>query len=332
MGWFDEAKEQKSLAHHGVKGQRWGVRRYQNYDGTRKAAAKSNSKKSSHDFKDTSASKSNRGDMVKAMLGSYGLTAVSALGNAALLGAGHISPGLMLLSVSSIATSVGTTAGLIAGDVANAQANKKEKQFAEERAQNPIDKKTGFHKKTTDMTPDEDMERVNPGYTNWDQNTKNNCTLCTMAFELRRRGYDVQANKATEGYDAEALVKDWFTGSKPKSVDGSISDSEVYDNYINGKRMDRAQKTKMINNTIESIEKQPNGSRGMLSVTWDGVTFGHAMSYANEDGKLVIYDTQANQKYTGNEARQYLDKTSQIYVTRLDNCQINTKYIKEVAT
>ena len=28
------------LMHHGIKGQRWGVRRFQNYDGTRTAAGK----------------------------------------------------------------------------------------------------------------------------------------------------------------------------------------------------------------------------------------------------------------------------------------------------
>lgn len=30
----------KCLAHHGIKGMKWGVRRYQNYDGTLTAAGK----------------------------------------------------------------------------------------------------------------------------------------------------------------------------------------------------------------------------------------------------------------------------------------------------
>lgn len=41
MGYFDEAIEQKEyLSHHGIKGQHWGVRRFQNQDGSLKPAGK----------------------------------------------------------------------------------------------------------------------------------------------------------------------------------------------------------------------------------------------------------------------------------------------------
>lgn len=47
-------QETVSLCHHGIKGQKWGVRRYQNYDGsyTKKGLARYNSAKESYDKAD----------------------------------------------------------------------------------------------------------------------------------------------------------------------------------------------------------------------------------------------------------------------------------------
>lgn len=335
MGWYDQAKQNKSLSHHGILGQKWGVRRFQNYDGTLTAAGRNrlvNKTNKKHNFTNkNNISISRRDDAVKNVVATWGYTAFSAAMGAPL---GPIGAAVMSIGGGGLPLAIGTTAALVKGDIDASKANKKEKKFAEERAQNPIDKKTGFHKKTSEMSSDEDMERVNPAYKNWDENTKNNCVLCTMSMELRRRGYDVQANKATSGYNGIELVKDWFPGAKNKESSGSMSDNEVKERLRKGlpPKISKDKQKEMIANTVSEIQNQKDGARGQICVTWDGTFSGHSIAYANEGGKVVIYDTQANKKYEGEAAEKYLKRCSQVTVTRLDNCDINLKYIKEVAT
>lgn len=335
MGYFDAAirKKQDHLEHHGILGQKWGVRRFQNKDGSLTAAGKNrlvNKVNKKHNFSNKDdVSIDRRKENITSLLAMVGTTAMSAVMGAP---AGPIGA---LITGAPMGIITAAQAGYIAKrDIDAAVANKKEKKFAEERAQNPIDKKTGFHKKTREMSPEEDMERVNPAYKNWDDNTKSNCVLCTMSYELRRRGYDVQAKKATSGYDGYELPKDWFPGAKLKESEGSMTDTAIVEMAKKGypPRISKDNQKRMIDNTISEIQSQKDGARGQIAVTWDGSFSGHSIAYANEGGKVVIYDTQANKRYEGPAAEKYLKRCSQIAVTRLDNCDINLKYIKEVAT
>ena len=337
--WSLEDPVMDSIAHHGILGQKWGVRRFQDKSGRLTAEGK----KRKHEFEDTSKSDTSDRDIVKDTLKVYAVTGgVGVASSIAAVAAAPITSGVSatmlpitaMLAISGLEHTVIEGTKLIAGDIKASTANKKEKKFKEEREKNPIDKKTGFHKKTTEMTPDEDMERVNPAFKNWDANTKNNCVLCTMTYELRRRGYDVQSRKAAKGYDANELVKDWYKNSKPKIADGSLSDQDFLNAIARRQTpfIEKEDQDRMIKSTLSTVKEQKDGARGQLAVIWNRSVSGHSVSYAVENGEMTIYDTQSNEKYVGDKAcEKYLKKMSQVSVTRLDNCQINTKYIKEVA-
>ena len=60
-------KNEEMLEHHGIKGQKWGVRRFQNEDGTRTAAGKKREQSRSEDPAHEDYNKAHSGKSVKDM-------------------------------------------------------------------------------------------------------------------------------------------------------------------------------------------------------------------------------------------------------------------------
>ncbi|WP_458459238.1 hypothetical protein [Pseudobutyrivibrio sp.] len=176
------------------------------------------------------------------------------------------------------------------------------------------DPTTGFRLKSKNMSADEDMARVNPGYTNYSANTKQNCMLCTVTYEMRRRGYDVTANKAAAGYNNSYLHK-WFNGSEIHNVPReNIESAHEYANKISKK----------------ILSEQENGARGNFMVVWSNGS-AHSVVYEIENGEIIIRDCQVNKKCTLEELIAS-NKIRGVNYMRMDNIEIDPKYIKEVCS
>jgi hypothetical protein len=181
----------------------------------------------------------------------------------------------------------------------------------------PIDEKTGFHKKIKPMSMDEDARSVNPDFHNFNSNTKNNCMLCTATYDMRRRGYDVTANLAGKGYTYSAL-KEWYPDAKIVDIAGS-NQNAAKTAFIGDKTL--------IQNTKSAIEKQPNGARGNLMVQWATFQGGHSMAYEVIDGKMHIFDGQTGKHYTNPD--KILKQCREVSFARLDDIEPDYNKIKE---
>lgn len=313
------------LQHHGIKGQKWGVRRFQNKDNTLTAAGKARygsgtsldsgssentkpAKKSSksYDHSQSSGVKKNKVKMAARIATHVALTAIN--------------PAYAL----DVADDIRSLAG-----AATSKSREEKAQQAKEGLK--TDKATGLKLKDPNKTYTEkdDMKAVNPGFHNFDDNTKNNCMLCTMAYEMRRRGYEVTANKASYGYGTND-TKRWFPKAEIKKVDDYFDVVAPKDRAWR-MRVALAQQGinyKLAKQTKQALLQQGDGARGNLMVNFSNGG-GHSMVYEIKKNKFQIRDCQSGKLYR-NPSRILRYCTSAGYA-RLDNVDFDKKRIKEVA-
>lgn len=321
------------LEHHGIIGQKWGKRHGPPYplsgkvsaavkrgdnpktkssdtvygDAKKKTATKSKVKKAKVDHMkedDPDEEKYRKSQAVASMVMSTLGVAAGVAVNAAMISSGVINP---VALVMPLASSVGIVAA--AKELHDAKkANKLVEKLNKERAANTkIDKKTGLKLKQKEMTREEDLKQVNPGYKNFQPNTKSNCMLCTTTYDIRRRGYDVTAQKAAVGYSDDDIKK-WYKNAKVKEVKATGTAS-------------------LIRNTKQELVAQGEGARGNLMITWSGANSGHSMAYEVQGGKVVIYDAQSNEVIRNPD--KILSMSRAASYVRLDNLQPNWKEIKK---
>jgi len=182
-----------------------------------------------------------------------------------------------------------------------------------------IDPKTGFRIKNYELSTEEEMKIVNPGYYYSDQQMvdellygigvgpneyANNCYACTQAMALRKKGYDV-----TPGSDVDGIMA---SGTDPE-----IGTS--YDNLWTGKFTDYDD----YKDTYRNISKEPVGSYGDFNWSYfDGTQWcGHSIFYEVKADGVHYYDCQNGFEYDESTIKKLNDSTLNFTsrYKRLDN-------------
>lgn len=179
------------------------------------------------------------------------------------------------------------------------------------------------------MSMDDDMLRVNP-YLKDDRTFTINCAYCSAAYDLRRRGFDVEAddyhNDATLDASINSIfeIYSWWTHKNaiPFFKNNELKQKQL-DKLYPGYRFISAS-----NYSCSDIENeilsQGENARGLISLMW---TFGgsHSLIYEVKNHKVLLRDCQHSKIKSLKDYYSYLDR---LYYFRTDNEEPTDRILK----
>lgn len=187
--------------------------------------------------------------------------------------------------------------------------------------------------KDTIESADEAMEAVNPKYKTGRRDYTENCFKCVMTYELRRRGYDVEAAKANPEEQKISDISTMFKNAKTYKVtdDGKVVDvNKKLSTWEKAKRLFvKEKRSDPDGSTISKamLKHSPKNSRGIVTVNWNRGG-AHALAYeVTSKNKVIVRDPQTNDVY---DIDSISSRGYDITFTRLDNLEAKKKVLKNV--
>lgn len=158
---------------------------------------------------------------------------------------------------------------------------------------------------------------ANPYYSDNYKEFSENCQRCVFANEMRRRGYDVEAQPTYKG-DEIPVAGNWKKAMKGMTQ-ANVGSTKRGENGVN----------ETIDNIKSQMAKWGNGSRAIIRIKWDS-KHGHVINCEYQNGVLHVYDAQSNKRETNTSyLKSYLPyavrSATELY--RVDNAKI-TKDMK----
>lgn len=184
----------------------------------------------------------------------------------------------------------------------------RERESAYERMTGTYDLDYEFKKITGKHSVRFDSENVNPNFSTFQFEYTNNCQRCSVAYELRQRGYDVEAMPSYNGgVGAGAQIKSIFSTAQEFSTDSYGHDATV--------------------EMIKKMEEWGSGSRGILVINRaDGS--GHAYNMQNVNGVVSFVDSQCGSVWDVSELGYDTDggaieNSFSSWIIRTDNAKVH---------
>lgn len=361
------------LEHYGVKGMRWGVRKDRETKERDKATKRS---EKAQKYKDRAAAYQKEIDDLNAIRPRSGRerksrdkqkTELLSKRNQALEDAERKEQGKLTKKQKRLVIGGTVVAAVVAASVTYSTVSSGEGNRLMMMGKEFLGKEGGTFKKddslTLDFTPEALMKKVvapiNPDYGEKRSATQN-CRRCTFAYELRRRGYDVEATKTSTamGQTIYGLVDATDPSKSPSKSKGQIGTVfKVMADQVRQSKGKTSRTIEMINNgdfmqgekrifgldgfgksaeekakmVFGALSKEPDGSRGELGLTWRSGG-GHSIVYEIVKGRPVIIDGQTGKMFRSTKSfLAYAEDAAKVDFTRLDDKPLDMDFLRRWA-
>ena len=166
-----------------------------------------------------------------------------------------------------------------------------------------------------------DVTAINGGMAGRDYgfNRNTNCGFCAVSYEMRRRGMPVRAQEGDGAMDP-AIFNAFRHGKNDIKITAEREMLALHEGLSENEFVQMR----------DGILKDSKNSRGVITLCWKALARGqdniggHAISYEVKDGDFFVVDPQIGKLYKGNEAYQYLKHANKIQYMRTDNKKLES--------
>lgn len=184
---------------------------------------------------------------------------------------------------------------------------------------------------TKPETVSESVKNVNPNYGDGSNLPYSiNCQRCCLTFEMRQRGFDVEAGANPEGFsefdtrfdrdhafDRSGHIYNYFEHNDSNYSDWKVIPYGEREAISVSNRYDNPEKVWF----EKQMDAMPNDSRGIITVEWEGYNCGHALNWVKDSkGTVSIVDSQIGKTYTPDDF--YKKPAVYTNIMRTDNLSI----------
>jgi hypothetical protein len=192
----------------------------------------------------------------------------------------------MLVSDSSLITRIGIIGYKLTDGIFENLENKKTDEEWKEEDGSPKKLKE-LKKKNKLLSSDDDVKLVNPN--SGMPGSTENCVYAAIAYDMRRRGYDVQARRCRNPQNLTSYITKVYSGTIHTYVPRTTSTIGISENVQNNAYKNTLELIKLVN---DAHKNKSNTSRGIVAVGWKGSPCGHCFNYEYDNGKITFYDPQ----------------------------------------